>query len=390
LAPSIVYLLEDHLGGVDGFTSASGALLSRASNQPFGARRSGNWVDKTPTSAEWQQVQSTTPRGFTDHEHVDNLGVIHMNGRVYDPVLGRFLSPDPLVQAPYDAQTWNRYSYARNNPVRYTDPSGLCFNGHPAGDVNAESCFRAIVQNVIVQASRMPTMDFGSFANLGGGASAAASNFAAAGSVSGAEAAFVAAAAPPMSVQPREEILVTASRLPAASLPAADVTLYAPSVGLATIVSAAAIGVAVLEPTPFGEVIAAAAALQNAIVDTPVPQRFGPVTPGPLPQGVANTFRGGSYVETRLRRTTSLYRVYGGRSGKIGTFWTRTPPSGPLQARIDLALNPAWGNTANQTVRIDVPAGTTVFEGAAAAQGRLVGGGNQVVVPRVDPDWIVP
>jgi RHS repeat-associated protein len=220
-APSIVYLLEDHLGGVDGFTSASGALLSRASNQPFGARRSGNWVDKTPTSAEWQQVQSTTPRGFTDHEHVDNLGVIHMNGRVYDPVLGRFLSPDPLVQAPYDSQTWNRYSYARNNPLRYTDPSGFCFNGHPAGDTNAESCFRAIVQNIIVQMSRLPTMDYSSFTNFGGGG-AAASDFAAAGSVSGAD---LAIAGNPTGVDPlfnpeaaaaavpsTEEIVVTASR----------------------------------------------------------------------------------------------------------------------------------------------------------------------------------
>ena len=172
-APTTVYLLEDHLGGVDGFTSESGALLSRASNQPFGARRSGNWVDTSPTSAEWKQVQSTTPRGFTDQEHVDNLGVIHMNGRVYDPVLGRFLSPDPLVQAPYDSQTWNRYSYARNNPLRYTDPSGFCFNGHPAGDMNAESCFRAIVQNIIVQMSRLPTVDFSAITNLGGGGPAA-------------------------------------------------------------------------------------------------------------------------------------------------------------------------------------------------------------------------
>ena len=192
-APTTVYLLEDHLGGVDGFTSESGALLSRASNQPFGARRSGNWVDTSPTSAEWQQVQSTTPRGFTDQEHVDNLGVIHMNGRVYDPVLGRFLSPDPLVQAPYDSQTWNRYSYARNNPLRYTDPSGFCFNGHPAGDINAESCFRSIVQNIIVQMSRLPVMYHGSLSNLGGGGSAAASDFAGAGSVSGADAAFVSA-----------------------------------------------------------------------------------------------------------------------------------------------------------------------------------------------------
>ena len=168
-APTTVYLLEDHLGGVDGFMSESGALLSRTSNQPFGARRSGNWVETSPTSAEWKQVQSTTPRGFTDQEHVDNLGVIHMNGRVYDPVLGRFLSPDPLVQAPYDSQTWNRYSYARNNPLRYTDPSGFCFNGHPAGDVAAESCFREIVQNIIVQMSSLPTPGLQLDDGFGGG-----------------------------------------------------------------------------------------------------------------------------------------------------------------------------------------------------------------------------
>ncbi len=184
--------------------------------------------------------------------------------------------------------------------------------------------------------------------------------------------------------------MVTAPRLPEAPLPAIDATFYAPSAGLAAIVSAAAIGVAVLEPTPFGEVIAAATTMEGLVVDAPVPVRFGPVTPGPLPVGVANTFRSGSYAQTQLQRTTSLYRVYGGRSGKIGSFWTRTPPSGPLQSRIDLALNPAWGNTANQTVRIEVPAGTTVFEGASASQGWLIGGGNQVVVPRVDPDWIVP
>jgi hypothetical protein len=197
-------------------------------------------------------------------------------------------------------------------------------------------------------------------------------------------------AVPPVDTQPQEEVLVTASRLPEAPFPSVDASLYAPSAGLAAIISVAAIGVAILEPTPFGEVVAAATALQGAVVDAPVPVRFGPVTPGPLPKGIADTFRSGSYAETQLRRTTPLYRVYGGRSGRIGSFWTRTPPSGPLQSRIDLALNPAWGNTANQTVRIDVPAGTTVFEGAAASQGWLLGGGNQVVVPRVDPNWIVP
>lgn len=63
-------------------------------------------------------------RGYTGHEHIDGLGLINMNGRMYDPLLGRFLSPDPYVQAPTDPQNFNRYSYCLNNPLKYTDPSG--------------------------------------------------------------------------------------------------------------------------------------------------------------------------------------------------------------------------------------------------------------------------
>ena len=63
-------------------------------------------------------------RGYTGHEHLDELGFVHMNGRIYDPLLGRFLSPDPHIQAEELLQNYNRYSYVLNNPLRYTDPSG--------------------------------------------------------------------------------------------------------------------------------------------------------------------------------------------------------------------------------------------------------------------------
>jgi hypothetical protein len=46
------------------------------------------------------------------------------SGRVYDPELGRFMSADPFVQAPYNSQSYNRYSYVFNNPLSFTDPSG--------------------------------------------------------------------------------------------------------------------------------------------------------------------------------------------------------------------------------------------------------------------------
>jgi hypothetical protein len=74
-----------------------------------------------------------------------------MNGRVYDPVLGRFLSPDPIVQAPYDTQGLNRYAYVRNNPMRYTDPSGFCGNWHPAADKQAEQCYTEEVANTMLE-----------------------------------------------------------------------------------------------------------------------------------------------------------------------------------------------------------------------------------------------
>jgi RHS repeat-associated protein len=59
---------------------------------------------------------------------VDGVGIIHMNGRIYDPKLGRFLQADPFIQAPYDTQSLNRYSYVRNNPLNATDPSGYFWN----------------------------------------------------------------------------------------------------------------------------------------------------------------------------------------------------------------------------------------------------------------------
>lgn len=118
--------------------------------------------------------------------------------------------------------------------------------------------------------------------------------------------------------------------------------------------------------------------------------RFGPMNPGPLPVKVANTFRSATYNQVVLRDPATLYRVYGGKAGQVGSYWTRTPPAGPLQAKIDLALNPAWGNTATQVVKIKVPAGTKLYEGIAAPQGGLLGGGNQIYIPRVDPSWIIP
>ena len=115
----------------------------------------------------------------------------------------------------------------------------------------------------------------------------------------------------------------------------------------------------------------------------------------PLSEAVANTFRGGSYTERTLQSETTLYRVYGGKAGPVGSYWSRTAPSGALQAQLDGAINPAWGNTIERVATARVPAGTTIYEGAAGEQGLaggggLLGGGSQVYLPNVDPAWVTP
>lgn len=113
--------------------------------------------------------------------------------------------------------------------------------------------------------------------------------------------------------------------------------------------------------------------------------------PGPLPPPIAKTFRSGTYAETVTTEPTVLYRAYGGTAHQMGGYWTTTPPAGPVQSIVDSALNPAWGNPATSVVKIEVPSGVTLYQGQAAAQGGLVGGGNQVLFPKnftINPAWI--
>jgi RHS repeat-associated protein len=84
---------------------------------------------RNPTTWTYTSVPQPVliDRGFTGHEHYDNFGLIDMNGRMYDPVLGRFLGVDPIVQDAGNSQNLNGYGYCLNNPLKYTDPSGFSF-----------------------------------------------------------------------------------------------------------------------------------------------------------------------------------------------------------------------------------------------------------------------
>jgi RHS repeat-associated protein len=110
------YALSDHLGSTDVIVNDAGAAVEATSFDAWGQRRS---------STNWQGTGTplaTTTHGFTGHEHVDAIGLIHMNGRVYDPAIGRFVQSDPMIDA--GIQGLNRYSYVLNNPLSLTDPTG--------------------------------------------------------------------------------------------------------------------------------------------------------------------------------------------------------------------------------------------------------------------------
>ncbi len=113
------YLFSDSLGSVDLITNETGAIIERMSFDAHGARRSNSsWVNPIQN-----YTPDTTLRGYTGHEMMDDLGLIHMNARIYDAELGRFLQADSMVEA--DAtQGLNRYTYVLNNPLSSTDPSG--------------------------------------------------------------------------------------------------------------------------------------------------------------------------------------------------------------------------------------------------------------------------
>ncbi len=117
---SIFYIHKDYLGSIDVISKADGSIRQRNSFDPWGRRRNAD---------DWSNTNVPTSffidRGFTGHEHLDQFGLINMNGRVYDPLLAMFLSPDNNLQLPEYTQNFNRYAYCLNNPFIYNDPTGF-------------------------------------------------------------------------------------------------------------------------------------------------------------------------------------------------------------------------------------------------------------------------
>lgn len=117
------YLHRDYQGSVLAVTDATGAIVEKRLFDPWGG------IIKVEDGAGNALTKLTFfDRGYTGHEHLESVGLINMNARLYDPKLHRFLQPDTYVQDPYNTQNHNRYGYCLNNPLKYTDVTGDVFN----------------------------------------------------------------------------------------------------------------------------------------------------------------------------------------------------------------------------------------------------------------------
>ncbi len=120
-ADVIAYVHGDVLGSADVVSDGHGHVLERRSYDAFGARRNAQgWQAGAPAAAA-----GALALGFTGHEGDEELGLVNMRGRIYDPKVGRFLQTDPLVSRPLFSQSWNPYSYVLNSPLNLVDPTGF-------------------------------------------------------------------------------------------------------------------------------------------------------------------------------------------------------------------------------------------------------------------------
>ena len=124
-------VLTDHLGSITTLVRESDGLKFELSYDAWGNRRNpATWTNYSGNLPDFIAITDSdfiTDRGFTGHEQLDMFGLINMNGRVYDPVASRFLSPDSFIQTPELALNYNGYVYCLNNPLIYTDPTGEIF-----------------------------------------------------------------------------------------------------------------------------------------------------------------------------------------------------------------------------------------------------------------------
>ena len=143
ISDAFEHVHRDHLGSAVAVTDGRGAVLRRFAHDPFGGRRRTDWTQALSPSERGALAgdgAALSARGFTGHPQLDRTGYVNMGGRLYDPALGRFLSPDPAVSDWRSSQDWNPYSYVANRPLSQVDPSGAVRAGPGCSLVSGVAC----------------------------------------------------------------------------------------------------------------------------------------------------------------------------------------------------------------------------------------------------------
>jgi RHS repeat-associated protein len=115
-ADKTAYVHRDALGSVDTVTNEGKEIVQQQRFTPFG--------EDIAVIGSKKEYSKNDLRGFTSHENVGDTGLINMNARLYDPVIGRFIQADTVIPDPSKAMSYNRYVYVYNNPMKYVDPDG--------------------------------------------------------------------------------------------------------------------------------------------------------------------------------------------------------------------------------------------------------------------------
>jgi RHS repeat-associated protein len=135
--PYYRFFHRDHLGSLAAITDGQNNTVQRLSYDPWGRRRNNNGTDDA-WSGLGTLSNTADHTGYSGEEHLDQLGLVHLNGRVYDPITARMTSADPTVPDPTDLQSLNRFSYVLNSPLVFIDPSGFEVQDPIPGNVTAK------------------------------------------------------------------------------------------------------------------------------------------------------------------------------------------------------------------------------------------------------------